>query len=231
MLRTLRESLQSALLQLQWRAAAGQVLATAPVPPVPIARFIRAVHESLRREKPYRHSQIPLPLGMLLHIRNTLRVDQSDADDSTFEQLQSWVSAVDELALAYASGNRRDQNYTQLFLDIVQALRPVCARFMVHPGSLPSMVEKGGASNEALSWPVNFQAVLDHASHAGGIQRTDTSVSLKHVTAPGPCNGDVAMKNTAQDGVVGETPFRVGSVVWFQTVNPTTMALDRVDRL
>jgi hypothetical protein len=214
MLRTLRESLQSALLQLQWQAAAaaasGQVLTTPAVPPTPIARFMRAVHEVLRRENPYRHSQIPLPFGMLLHMRNILRADQSDTGDSTFEQLQACVSAVDELALAYASGNRRDQNYTRLFLEIVQALRPVCARFMMHPGSIPSTEAKEGTPNDVLSWPVNFQAALDHASHAGGIRRTDTSVSLNLVTAPGSSNSNVAMKNTSQDGVVRETLFRRG---------------------
>jgi len=91
--------------------------------------------------------------------------------DSTLEQLQACVSAVDELL---------------------------------------SVVAKDGASNDALSWPVNLQAALDHASHAGGIKRTDTSASLKLVTAPGPSNGNVAMKSTSQDGAVRETLFRHG---------------------
>lgn len=210
MLRALGESLQSALIQLQWkkitRAARNQ---EPPVPPTPITRFAHVVNDFWQGETPYRNSVVPLPFAMLILIRDILRSDQSDSTSPTFNRLRACVSAVDELALAYASsGASRHQHYTQLFTEIVQALRPICERFIVQPDSEVPVGVGESALEDALGWPVDFQAALDHASHAGGIKRTDTSVSLKLVTAPGPSSGSVAIKNVSQSGTVRETFVR-----------------------
>lgn len=199
MLQTLGESMRSALMQLYWRT----------VPPTPITPFAHVVGDFWQKERPYYNSTAPLPFRMLVLIRDILRTDESDASSPTFTRLRACVSAVDELALAYASsGAPRHQLYTQLFLEIVQALRPICERFMVQPDSEPMMVPKEGSPEDDLSWPVDFQAALDHVSHAGGVKRTDTSVSLKIVTTPGPSNGNVAIKNISHTGTVRETFVR-----------------------
>jgi hypothetical protein len=204
MLLTLKDSLQRDLLRIRWQQAAAAAVQTQVTPdrPTAVARLLRAMHDSWQRERRERRHHHPptLASGMLLLIRDILRHDQSDAS-SNFERPRACVSAVDELALAYASGTQRDLHYTRLFSEIRAALVPMCKRFTVRPGGRPSLVATNGPLNDALSWPVNLQAAFDHASHAGGIKRADTteSTSLAIETAPGFSNGADEMQNISQD--------------------------------
>lgn len=212
MLLTLKKSLQSDLLRIRWQQAAAAAVQTQVAPsghPTAMERLLRVVHDYWQRERPHRHAPTSLAWGTLLLIRDILRDDQSDAS-SNFERLRACVSAVDELALAYASGNQRDVHYTRLFSEIVTALRPMCKRFTVRPGEGPSLVATNGPLNDALSWPVNLQAAFDHASHAGGIKRADTteSTSLAIETAPGLLDGADEMQNISQDRSVRVALFR-----------------------
>jgi hypothetical protein len=211
MLLTLKNSLQSDLLRMRWQqaaAAAVQAQLTPSSPPTAMARFLRVVNDYWQRERPHRHAPT-FASGMLLLIRDILRDDQSDAS-SSFEKPRACVSAVDELALAYASGKQRDPHYTQLFSEIATALVPMCKRFTVRPGERSSSVAANGPLNGALSWPVNLQAAFDHASHAGGIKRADTteSTSLAIETTPRPLDGADEMQNISQDRSVRIAVFR-----------------------
>jgi hypothetical protein len=203
MLLTLRDSLQSDLTRIRWQQAAAAAVQAQGAPsgrPTAMERLLRVVHDYWQRERPHRHAPISLASGMLLLIRDILRDDQSDAS-SNFERPRACVSAVDELALAYASGTQRDRHYTQLFSEIATALLPMCKRFTIRPGERSSSVATNGPLNDALSWPVNLQAAFDHASHAGGIKRADTteSTSLAIETAPRISDGAYEMQNISQD--------------------------------
>jgi hypothetical protein len=204
---TLRNSLQQDLVRRRWQEAVVAVQLQDPSTHLTTMTGLwRVVNAYWRRERSVPES---FSVGMLVLIRDVLRGDQSDAS-SSFDGPRAWVSAVDELALAYASGQRRYSQYTRLFADIADALVPMCKRFTVHPGGRPSSVATGGPLDDALSWPVNLQAARDHASHAGGIKRAETaeSISLAVETSPKVPDGAEEMQNISQDRSVRITLFR-----------------------
>jgi hypothetical protein len=219
MLLTLKDSLQRDLLRIRWQQAAAAAAPTQVTPdrPTAVARLLRVVHDSWRKERPHHHAPASFASGMLLLIRDILRHDQSDAS-SNFERPHACVSAVDELALAYTSGNQREPHYTLLFSEIATALLPMCKRFTVRPGERSSLVAVNGPLNDALSWPVNLQAAFDHACHAGGVKRADAteSTSLAIETTPRLSDGAAEMQNISRDRSVRIALFRQS---WFRRSN------------
>ena len=214
MLRTLRVSLKRDLIQIRWQQAIASTAAanSSQTAPTTMTRLLRVANALWRRESHDQRSRATLAFGMLTLINDVLRTDDSNPGSPEFDRPRACVSAVDELALAYASGTQRDPKYTRLFADIANGLIPMVRRFTVHPNSRTSMVSQHGASEDALSWPLNLQATMDHASHAGGIKRTETSESISLDVVTRPAAGTQEMQNISQDRSV--------RVAFLRRINP-----------
>ena len=205
MLQTLQDSFRSDLFRLGWRAAAANeraisTLAIGPTRPTPMARFAKTVHDVLQRDRPGKTARLPLPSGILSHIRDVLRVDESDVGSPTFERLRACIAIADELAMVYASGNRRDQNYAKLFLEISQAMRPVKARFTPEQVyKLPSTT-KADSLDYVLNWPDKLRTTVEHTFHAG-------MIPLKLDITPVP-PGRISRRNTVPEAPTDDRHFR-----------------------